>query len=323
MRAGILFTLPLGAACLWGCGPGSEVGLRGQVILDGSSTVYPIAEAVSEEFQLRFPRVLVTASRSGTGGGLAKFCRGETDVSTASRLIQESEAALCAANGIDYVELPLALDGISVVVNPATTFLDCLTVEELRRIWQPSSAVRTWRDVRPEFPPAQIQLYGPGTDSGTFDFFTQVIVGQVGASRTDFQASEDDNVLVQGLIGDRYALGYFGYAYVAENPGVLKVLGVDGGGGCVRPSQETIRDRSYAPLSRRLFLYVKRRSLERAGMRTFMSYFMGHAAELIPPTGLVSLPDSVYAADLASLAEAAERPMTDSLPEGEGRGDGS
>jgi phosphate transport system substrate-binding protein len=287
------------------CGNGSGGGLRDQVAIDGSSSTYPIAEALAEEFQLRNPRVLVALGRSGTRGGFERFCRGETDVATASRPINEVEAARCAAGGIVPLELPLALDGLSVLVNPQNTLVECLTVDELRRIWRPGSAVRTWRDIRAELPSAPIQLYGPGTDSGTFDFFTEAVMGEVGASRTDFQASEDDNVLVRGLMGDRNSLGYFGFAYVAEYEGSLKVLGVDGGEGCVCPEAETIRDGTYAPLSRRLFLYVNKNSLGRPGMLAFMEYSMAHATELIPPTGLVALPDQVYRENLAFLKGAA------------------
>jgi phosphate transport system substrate-binding protein len=273
--------------------------------MDGSSSVYPIVEAVAEEFQRVTPRVTVAAGRSGTRGGFERFCRGETDVATASRPIRDAEAARCQANGVEYLELPVALDGLSVLVNRGNSFLDCLTVEELRRIWRPGSTVRTWRDVRPELPPVPIQLYGPGTDSGTLEFFTEAVIGEAGAVRTDFHASEDDNILVRGLMGDRYSLGYFGFAYVAQYEGELKVLGVDGGGGCVRPGAGTIRAGTYAPLSRRLLIYVKRASLRRPGMRAFMDYFMNHAPELISATGLVTLPESVYRANLEALERAA------------------
>jgi phosphate transport system substrate-binding protein len=289
------------------CGPGSGEGLRGQVTIDGSSSTYPIAEAAAEEFQLRTPRVVVAVGRSGTRGGFERFCRGATDVATASRPITGAEDARCAANGIEYLELPVALDGLSLIVNPQNTFVDCLTVEELRRIWRPGSTVRTWRDVRAELPPVPIQLYGPGTDSGTFDFFTEAIMGEMGASRADFHASEDDNVLVRGLMGDRNSLGYFGFAYAAEYAGRLKLLGVDGGEGegCVLPGAETIREGRYAPLSRRLFIYVNEASLQRPGTRAFMDYFMTHAPEFIPPSGLFTLPEHVYRENLGLLERAA------------------
>jgi phosphate transport system substrate-binding protein len=277
------------------------------VSLDGSSTVYPIVEAISEEFHLENPRVMVIPGRSGTGGGFERFCRGETDISTASRRIEELEERACEMRGVRFLELPVALDGLSVIVNRQNDFVECLTVEELRRIWRPRSRVRTWRDVRPEFPGADIQLYGPGTDSGTYDTFTEAIVGEVGASRTDFQASEDDNVLVQGVTGDRYALGFFGYAYAlpAGNRDRVKLVAVDGGSGCVSPNQGTIRDGSYSPLSRTLFLYVKISSLRDPGPRAFLGFFMSHATEWIPDTGFVPLSANLYRENLDRLEQAA------------------
>jgi phosphate transport system substrate-binding protein len=280
-------------------------GSRTLVSIDGSSTVYPIAEAISEEFQLENPDVMVTAGRSGSGGGFERFCRGETDISTASRRILPREAALCAERGIEYLELPVALDGVSVIVNRQNDFVSCLTVQELRSIWRPGSRVRTWRDVRPEFPGAEIQLYGPGTDSGTYDTFTEAIVGEVGASRTDFQTSEDDNILVQGITGDRYALGFFGYAYLDRNRDQLGVVAVDAGEGCVAPTLQTIRDGTYVPLRRQLFLYPSLESLKGSGSGRFLHYFFTHAEELIPETGFVPLPDSVYRANLEVLSAAA------------------
>lgn len=294
-----------------GCGDGQR--RRALVTVDGSSTVYPIAEAVSEEFQIENPQFVVVPGRSGTGGGFNRFCRGETDVSTASRRILPSEVSDCSGKGVDFLEIPIALDGLSVIVNAQNDLVDCLTVQELRSIWRPESRVRVWRDVRPEFPNAEIQLYGPGTDSGTYDTFTEAIVGEVGASRTDFQASEDDNVLVQGITGDRYALGFFGYAYLEHNRSRLRVVAVDGGGGCVQPTVETIRDGSYTPLGRILFLYVKRESLENPGVRAFLEYFLTHAVSIIPETGLVPLSESTYEANLARLdREAGEAEVPDS-----------
>jgi phosphate transport system substrate-binding protein len=279
---------------LLGCGGGGSNDLRGNVVIDGSSTVYPIAEAVSEEFQLENPRVMVSVGRSGTGGGFERFCRGETDIATASRTMTAQEEQQCASGQVEYLGLPVALDGLSVIVNPGNTFLDCLTVQELGEIWRRGSSIRTWRDVRPEFPAEEIRLYGPGTDSGTYDTFIQAVVGEVGASRTDFLASEDDNVLVQGLTGDLYSLGYFGYAYLEENRDRLKVVGVDGGAGCIEPSPETIRDGSYSALGRQLFLYLRLRSLRRPGMVAFMEYFLSHAGELVPETGFLPLPVLAY-----------------------------
>jgi phosphate transport system substrate-binding protein len=204
----------------------------------------------------------------------------------------------------------VALDGLSVIVSRENEFVDCLTVEELRAIWRPGSRVRTWRDVRPEFPAAEIQLYGPGTDSGTYDTFTEAIVGEVGASRTDFQASEDDNVLVQGITGDRYALGFFGYAYLVGNRERLRVVAVDGGQGCVRPTPETIQDRSYVPLGRPLFLYVKVASLANPGLRSFLHFFMTHAAASVPEAGFVPLSENLYRDNLDHLENVGGFPLT-------------
>lgn len=289
-----------------GCGFEGGEGLRGHVTIDGSSTVYPIAEAASEEFQMENPRVLVALGRSGTGGGFQRFCRGETDMATASREMTEGEELRCASNGIRFLEIPVALDGVSVIVNPENTFLGCITVRDLRSIWRRGSPVRSWRDVRPEFPPEEIKLYAPGTDSGTYDVFTEAVIGEAGASRTDFHASEDDNVLVQGVTGDRFSLGFLGYAYLSENRDLLKVVAVDGGSGCVAPTPETIRDGRYSPLSRRLFVYVNLASLRRPGMAAFVEYFMANAGELIPPTGLIPLPLWVYRENLAQVKRLAE-----------------
>lgn len=279
-----------------------EEGPRILVSIDGSSTVYPITEAFAEEFQLENPRIIVAPGRSGTGGGFGRFCRGETDISMASRVILPHEEAACDANAVEYYELPVAMDGLSVVVSDQNDFITCLTVEELRRIWRPGSRVRTWREVRPDFPAAEVQLFGPGTGSGTYDTFTEAIMGEVGASRTDFQASTDDNFLVQGISGDQFAMGFLGYSYVEGNRGRLGVVAVDGGQGCVIPTEETIRDGSYSPLSRPLFLYVKRESLGDPGPSAFLRYFMTRAARIIPGTGFVPLSDVTYRTNLAVLS---------------------
>jgi phosphate transport system substrate-binding protein len=280
-------------------------GLGGSVQIDGSSTVFPIAEAVAEEFQAANPDVRVTVGFSGSGGGFKRFCAGETDISNASRPITESEIQQCADAGVEYTELAVAWDGLSVIANPANTFASCLTTEELRRIWGPDSDVTTWRDVRAAWPAEEIRLYGPGTDSGTFDYFTEAINGESGASRPDFQASEDDNILVQGVAGDEYALGYFGYAYYAENADRLKLLEVDGGSGCVAPSDATIADGSYAPLSRPLFVYVSHASLSRPEVRSYVDFMLEEAASLVPATGYHALSDAEYAEGLAQIAGAA------------------
>ncbi|MCA1791663.1 MAG: PstS family phosphate ABC transporter substrate-binding protein, partial [Thioalkalivibrio sp.] len=222
-----MLAVTLGATTLMfaGCGGGGDAGgVTGSVIVDGSSTVFPISEALAEEFQIANPNARITVGLSGTGGGFQRFCNGETDFTGASRPIVQGERDACAAAGIEFIEMHVAWDGLSVLVNPANDFVSCLTVGELSRIWSPGSTVNTWRQVRPEWPADQIRLYGPGTDSGTFDYFTETINGESGASRADFQASEDDNILVQGVSGDRFALGYFGYAYYEENSAALKLV---------------------------------------------------------------------------------------------------
>jgi phosphate transport system substrate-binding protein len=282
--------------------------------LDGSSSVYPISEAISEDFQLENPRVMVTAGRSGTGGGFERFCRGETDISAASRQILEREQSQCDESGIEYLALPVARDGISVVVSGQNDFVACLTVEELRSIWRPGSRVRTWRDVRPDFPGAEIRLYGPGTDSGTYESFTQRIVGESRASRTDFQASEDDNVLVQGIAGDRYALGFFGFGYLANNNAILKAVEVDNGSGCISPNIATIQGGSYEPLTRDLFIYVNKASLARQGVMDFLNYFMEHADSLVSSEGFAPVSENTYRDNQQELAREYARAA------GEGRG---
>ncbi|MEJ2204574.1 MAG: PstS family phosphate ABC transporter substrate-binding protein [Gemmatimonadota bacterium] len=294
------------AACGGGNGSSEAAGgLTGTVEIDGSSTVFPIAEAVAEEFQIENPAVRVSVGFSGSGGGFKRFCAGETDISDASRPIKDGEAADCAAAGIEFTELSVAWDGLSVVANPANTFAQCLTVEELRRIWEPGSTVRTWRDVRSDWPAEEIRLYGPGADSGTFDYFTETIIGETGAIRPDFQASEDDNILVQGIAGDGYALGYFGYAYYAENAGRLRLVEVDGGNGCVAPSDETIEDGTYAPLARPLFMYVKHSALARPEVKAYVDFALQNAAELVPSTGYHALSAEQYQQALAAVAAAA------------------
>jgi phosphate transport system substrate-binding protein len=297
--AGVIAT----TACA-GDGNGSGA-VSGTVEIDGSSTVFPIAEAVAEEFQLANPDVRVTVGFSGSGGGFERFCGGETDISNASRPINEREAADCAAAGIEFTEVSVAWDGLSVIVNPANDFVSCLTTAELRRIWEPGSSVRTWADVRSGWPSEAIRLYGPGTDSGTFDYFTETINGESGASRPDFQASEDDNILVQGVAGDRFSLGYFGYAYYAENTDRLKLVEVDGGSGCVAPSDATIEDGSYAPLARPLFVYVKHTALARPEVLAYVSFMLDEASALVPSTGYHALSGEEYAASLGAIREAA------------------
>lgn len=294
-----------GTLFLAACGGDGGDDLSGEVVIDGSSTVFPVAEAVAEEFQIAHPNVRVSVGISGSGGGFTRFCNGETDLSNASRPISAAETAACADAGISFSEISVAWDGLSIIANPGNDFATCLTVEELHRIWRPDSDVTTWRDVRAEWPAEEISLYGPGTDSGTFDYFTETINEEGGASRSDFQASEDDNILVQGVSGDPYSLGYFGYAYYQENADRLKLLAVDGGAGCVQPSNQTIEDGSYAPLSRPLFVYVKHGALARPEVAAYVRFMLEYAGELVPPTGYNPLTDAEYQAQLEAIMEAA------------------
>jgi phosphate transport system substrate-binding protein len=292
------------------CGDGGEQAsdsstLSGPVEIDGSSTVYPISEAVAEEFQIANPETRVAVGVSGTGGGFKRFCAGETDISNASRPIDAEEAATCEQNGVRFTEIRVAWDGLSVVTNPSNDFVECLTVDELKRIWEPGSAIDNWSQVRDGFPDKTLVLYGPGTDSGTFDYFTEAVVGETDASRPDYTASEDDNVLVQGVQGDPGALGYFGFAYYEENADRLKLLGVDGGTGCIQPSVETIESQTYAPLSRPLFLYVSDVGLAKPQVEAFVEFHLQEGAELVRSVGYIPLQPEQYADELAKVRELA------------------
>jgi phosphate transport system substrate-binding protein len=277
--------------------------LSGSVEIDGSSTVYPLTEAVAEEFGREHRgAVRVTVGVSGTGGGFKRFCAGETAISNASRHISSSERDLCAQNGIEFVEVPVATDGLVVVVNPQNEAVQCLTVEELRRLWEPNSRITQWSQIRQGLPAEQIKLYGPGTNSGTFDYFTEAIMGRTGSIRTDFSASEDDNVLVQGVAGDRNGLGYFGYAYYAENEGRLRALQIDNGQGCITPTLETVTNGQYAPLSRPLFIYVSRAALQRPEVAEFVRFYR-HAGELAQEVGYMPLDAGEYERNLSQLGQ--------------------
>ncbi len=297
-----LVALPFLAACGGGGGnEGDGTGLSGRIQLDGSSTVYPVSQAMAEEFQIANPGVQVTVGLSGTGGGFEKFCNGETAISDASRPIRDSERQRCAANGISALELTIAWDGLTVVVNPANDWVTCMTVDELKRVWQPGSTIENWNQIRAGWPNRPVVLYGPDTDSGTFDYFTEEIVGEADASRADYTASADDNVLVLGVSGDEGALGYFGYAYYEENPDKLKSVQIDSGGGCVAPSRETVENGTYTPLSRPLFIYVKESALERPEVRAFVDFYIESAPTLVPETGYVPLSAADYAEQRAKL----------------------
>jgi phosphate transport system substrate-binding protein len=266
--------------------------------VDGSSTVYPITEAVAEEFQKKFKDIKVTVGISGTGGGFKKFCRGETDISNASRPIKKSEIELCEKNKIEYIEIPVAYDAMAVVVNPQNNWVDYLTVEELKKMWEPSAQgkVMRWSDIRSSWPDAPLRLFGPGTDSGTFDYFTEVIVGKAGSSRGDYVASEDDNVLVQGVAKEKYALGYFGVAYYFENKDTLKAVPIVNPitKKPVLPSEETVYKGEYVPLSRPLFIYVNVKSLDKKFVFDFIEFYIKNSAKLSKEVGYIPLPQKVY-----------------------------
>ena len=274
----------------------SAAALSGTVTIDGSSTVYPITAAVAEDFQTANKGVQIPTAFSGTGGGFKKFCAGETDINDASRPIKaedDGEGLACEANNIEYVELQVAIDGLTVVVNPSNSFVTCLTVDELKKIYGPDSPQNlTWRDVRAEFPADPVVRYMPGADSGTFDYFTEEINGEVDASTSHGEQSEDDNVLVTGVSGDVNAIAYFGYAYYIENTDKVKAVEVDGGSGCIAPTEETINDNSYTPLSRPLFIYPDLgKAKERPELKAFVDYYLENTNTLSAEVGYVALPD--------------------------------
>lgn len=284
---------------LSGCG-----GRTSDVTIDGSSTVYPITEAVAEEYRKVAPRVRVPVGFSGTGGGMKKFISGDIDICCASRTITESEKQACTEAGVEYVELQVAFDGLAVVVHPENDWCDSLTVAQLKELWRPESAIQKWSDLNPEWPDQEIKLFGAGTDSGTFDYFTEAIVGEVHASRSDYSPSEDDNMLVIGVHGNPYALGYFGYAYYAENKEKLKLLGVDNGEGPVKPTAQSVRDGSYAPLSRPLYIYVRKSSLERPAVLDFVRFYIKNAGELVREVGYVPISEQAEATNEQALRQA-------------------
>jgi phosphate transport system substrate-binding protein len=276
--------------------------LAGTIKVDGSSTVFPIMEAMAEEFQKQHKDVRITVGISGTGGGFKKFCAGETDLSDASRPIKASEVELCSKNTVEYVELPVAYDGIAVMVNPKNDWVKSMTVADLKKIWEPQAqgTILRWNQVRPEWPDREIHLFGPGVDSGTYDYFTEAVVGKEHSSRGDFTSSEDDNVLVQGIANDPNALGFFGYAYYAENKDKLKVLPIDdekpeNGNEAIAPSPETIRSAQYRPLSRPIFVYVSTKALDRPEVKTFIQFLNSKAPSLVGEVGYVALPERAYA----------------------------
>jgi phosphate transport system substrate-binding protein len=264
--------------------------LSGEIAIDGSSTVFPFAQAAAELFNEENPDVRITVGQSGTGGGFEKFCAGETDISTASRPIEEEEVDLCKKGGVEYSEVQVANDGVAVVTNPSLE-VECLTTDELKQIWNKGSDVASLADVNPDLPDTDLSLFGPGTDSGTFEYFTEEINGEEGATRDDYEASEDDNQLVQGVSGSEGGLGYFGFSYYETNQDKLNIVALDAGDGCVTPSSETIQDGSYEPLSRPLFMYPGAEAIQRPEVKAFMDFTIANQQEIAEAALIVPLTD--------------------------------
>ena len=291
--------------------PGTQAAVTGKIVIDGSSTVYPITEAVAEEFNLANPGVDVTVGFAGTGGGFKKFCNGETDMNDASRPIKttdtpeaKSEGTLCKDAGIDWVELGIATDALSVVVNKDNTWAKCLTTAQLKQMWDQGSTVTKWSDIDPTFPADPIALFGPGADSGTFDYFTEVVNGVAKQSRSDYTPSEDDNALVTGVAGNTNALGYFGFAYLEENLDKIKAVAIDSGTGCVEPSADNVNQGKYKPLARPLFIYPSKKALARPEFVAFLNYYLENVNTFVEETGYIEALPDVLAKSKADLAAA-------------------
>ena len=302
--------LLLAALTLAGCGGddddggGGGDGLSGRIQVDGSSTVAPLATLAAEQFGRENSDVRVTVGVSGTGGGFERFCAGETQISDASRPIDDEEKAACSEKGIAFTELQVASDALTVVVNPENDWATCLTTAQLKKIWEPGSKVDSWNEVDPEFPDEPLKLYGPGTDSGTFDYFTDEINGEEGASRSDYSATEDDNVIVQGVAGDKGGLGYFGFSYYDQNQDQLKAVEIDSGDGCVAPSVETAQDGTYTPLARPLFMYPNNEALQRPEVKAFLDYVLENSDSLAEEALFVPLTSEQKDKSLADLEAA-------------------
>ncbi len=297
MLKSLLFTLAALSFLVLVCLTPNTVNAK-TVKIDGSSTVYPIAEAVAEEFQkVKRGAIRVTVGISGTGGGFKKFCRGETDMTTASRPIIKKEIEVCEKAGIQFIELPIAYDALAIVVNPQNNWVKSIAVSDLKKMWEPQAygKIKKWNQVRPQWPDSTLNLYGPGADSGTFDYFTETVVGKLKSSRADFTASEDDNVLVQGISKDKNGFGYIGLAYYEENKAKLKLIPVDSGKGAILPSDETVMNGTYSPLSRPLFIYVNKKSAaDKPEIKEFVDFFIKHAPVLTKKAKFIPLPQNLY-----------------------------
>lgn len=308
---GISGALAVGVAA---CGGGGDSGkaagdgggkkLSGTIALDGSSTVFPFAQAAAEQFNAEQPDVKITVGTSGTGGGFEKFCNGETDISDASRPIKAGEEVpVCEKNGVEFKEIQVANDGIAVVTNKALA-IDCLTTDQLRALWNSKSKVKRYSDLDPKLPDTEVKLFGPGTDSGTFDFFTEEINGEGGDTRKDYSPSEDDNVLVQGVAGDKGGLGYFGFSYYEQNQDKLNLVGIDAGDGCVKPSTEAIQNGTYKPLARPIFMYPSEKSLARPEVKAFMDYVIANQRQIAQAAQIVPMTDAQLAKARGELSTA-------------------
>jgi phosphate transport system substrate-binding protein len=303
-------TLLIGAAC--GGQPNTDAsaggeGLAGEIAIDGSSTVFPIAQAVAEEFQIANPEVKVSVGFAGTGGGFEAFCAGETDISNASRAIEPEEADCLEKGGVDFTEFQIGVDGLAVVVHPETDWVDCMTFEELNAIYAPGSKVQTWQDVNPDWPAEPIKIFGPDPDSGTYDYFAEEVAdpdADEPATRDDMTQSADDNVLVQGVQGEAGSIGYFGFAYYAENQQGLKVVEVDGGSGCVEPSAETVKSNDY-PLSRPLYFYVANDAIDREEVAEYVNFWVTDASAFATAVGYIEPPQDAELANEEALTDLA------------------
>ena len=289
--------------CMLGTGAHQDSSsLRGSIRIDGSSTVYPITEAVAEEFSKQASKVNVSVGISGTGGGFKRFCVGETDITDASRPITPSEVALAAEKKVEYIEIPVAYDALTVVVNPKNDWVKSLTVEQVRKIYSAAGTAKTWKDLDPSWPDRPMKVFSPGTDSGTFDYFKEVVIGKEGNVRSDMSVSEDDNALVMGVAGNLDGIGYFGLAYYEENRSKLRPVPIDGGKGPVTPSVTTVNDGTYTPLSRPLFIYVNRKAADRDEVRAFVDFYLKEAGELAKEVGYVNMPAEILASAKAKWA---------------------
>lgn len=294
----------------------NNTGNGDSIAIDGSSTVFPLTAAVAEKYREVKPKLHVTIGISGTGGGFQKFAAGKIDVANASRSIKSEEKALAKKNNIDYVELEVAYDGLAVVVNPENDWVDSFTVEQLKKIWEPAAQgkIKHWNQINPEWPNEELHLFGPGVASGTFDYFTEAIVGESGASRGDFTASEDDNVLVQGVAGDKYGLGFFGLAFYESNEDILKLVGVDNGEGVVIPTRETIKSGEYSPLARPLFIYVSSKSIENPDVVEFVRFYLKNAGDIVKDVGYIALTEEEYKRELEKFNAFVEKYQKASKP---------